>query len=328
LLSSKIPKKFTFTFMIPRRNVWHSVDVEQGREFIIDSLDFPENTEMLINIGTSRLGAHYLPKWDGDPAAKPYLYKPAPGFAKSLPPEVPLEGPAADDTLQAAVVTASYADNDVLVFGRSFREDLETYKDMTLVEYLSMKKASFEYDGEYMYNRHRRRSDSFSSSESESEDGFDFEDEENESGRVKLIVDDSEEQWWGYDMLYLEDLRALSISTQPDPVFGGDGGAVHISIKPGSLRGTASRNPSLLYFVPLGYQIPRYFESPRYDQGEDLPYDDRNTLWWSPDLPVTGGRAPISFFNSDLMDYPYIIRVEGLTSDGRPFSRHCLVSPE
>jgi hypothetical protein len=328
LLSSKVPKKFTFTFMIPRRNVWHSVDVEQGREFIIDSLDFPENTEMLINIGTSRLGAHYLPKWDGDPAAKPYLYKPAPGFAKSLPPEVPLEGPAADDTLQAAVVTASYADNDVLVFGRSFREDLETYKDMTLVEYLSMKKASFEYDGEYMYNRHRRRSDSFSSSESESEDGFDFEDEENESGRVKLIVDDSEEQWWGYDMLYLEDLRALSISTQPDPVFGGDGGAVHISIKPGSLRGTASRNPSLLYFVPLGYQIPRYFESPRYDQGEDLPYDDRNTLWWSPDLPVTGGRAPISFFNSDLMDYPYIIRVEGLTSDGRPFSRHCLVSPE
>ena len=328
LLSSKVPKKFIFTFIIPRRNVWHSVDVEQGREFIIDSLDFPENTEMLINIGTSRLGAHYLPKWDGDPAAKPYLYKPAPGYAKALPPEVPLEGPAADDTLQAAVVTASYADNDVLVFGRSFREDLETYKDMTLVEYLSMKKASFEYDGEYMYNRHRRRADSFSSSESESEDGFSFEDEDNESGRVKLIVDDSEEQWWGYDMLHLEDLRALSISTQPDPVFGGDGGAVHISIKPGSLRGTASRNPSLLYFVPLGYQVPRCFESPRYDQGEDLPYDDRNTLWWSSDLPVTGGRAPISFFNSDLMDYPYIIRVEGLTSDGRPFSRHSVVAPE
>ena len=322
LLSSKVPKNFTFTFMIPRRNVLHSVNVEEGRYFIIDSLDFPENTEMLINIGTSRLGAHYLPKWSGDPAAEPYLYRPAPGFTKEVRPEVPLlDESAVFDTLQAAVVTASYADDDVLVFGNSYREDLVTYKDLTLVEYLSMKKAVFEYDGENMYNRSKRR---FEGS-SESEDAFSFEDEDNDSGKVKLIVDGSEDVWWGYDMLRLQDLRSLSISTSPDPVYGGEGGVVFITVKPGSMRQSIDRNPSLLYFVPLGYQVPRYFESPRYDRGEYMPYDARNTLWWAPDISLTGGRASIAFCNSDLMDYPYIIRIEGLSADGRPFSRHCIL---
>ena len=324
LLSSKMPKKFTFTVILPRRNVMESIDVEEGKHFIVDSLNFPENTEVLINIGTSRIGAHYIPKWDGDPAAKPFLYKPAPGEAKfALVEEPPLDGPESDDTLQAAVVTASYADDDILIFGRSFREDLETYREMTLVEYLSMRKAVFEYDGENMYNRTRRRSESFS----DDEETFSFEDD-NESGKVKLIVEDSEEEWWGYDMLRLEDLRSLSISTHPDPVFGGDGGVVHISIKPGSLIQSQSRNPSLLYFVPLGYQTPRCFESPRYDSGEDMPYDDRNTLWWAPDIAISGGTARIEFFNNDLSDYPYIVRIEGLSADGRPFSRHCTVSPE
>ena len=327
LLSSKMPKKFTFTVIVPRRNVMESVDVEEGKHFIVDSLEFPENTEVLINIGTSRVGAHYIPKWDGDIAAEPYPYKPAPGLARNaLPEEPPLDGPASDDTLQAAVVTASYAEDDVLFFGRSFREDLETYKDMTLVEYLSMKKAMFEYDGENMYNRSRRRGGMFSEDgESESEFG---DDSENESGKVKLIVDETEEMWWAFDMLRLEDLRTLSISTHPDPVYGGDGGVVHITIKPGGIHQSLSRNPSILYFVPLGYQLPRYFEAPRYDQGEDMPYDERNTLWWDPAVELVDGCAPLEFFNNDLSDYPYIIRIEGLSADGRPFSRHCLVEPQ
>ncbi|MBR6055151.1 MAG: hypothetical protein IKP46_07425 [Bacteroidales bacterium] len=325
LLSSKMPKKFTFTVLVPRRNVMESIDIEEGKHFIVDSLDFPENTEVIINIGTSRIGAHYIPKWDGDIAAKPFPYKPAPGFTKNVQmDEPPLDGPASDDTLQAAMVTASYAEDDVLIFGRSFREDLETYKEMTLVEYLSMRKAMFEYDGENMYNRSRRRSLT-----SDSEDSTDFgEDDENDSGKVKLIVDETEEEWWAFDMLRLEDLRTLSVSTHPDPVYGGDGGVVHITIKPGAMNQNLSRNPSILYFVPLGYQLPRYFEAPRYDQGEDMPYDQRNTLWWDPDVELAGGRAPLDFFNNDLSDYPYVVRIEGLTSDGHPFSRHCLIAPQ
>lgn len=316
-VSSKIPKKFTFTFMVPKWNMVHSVDVDQGRDFIIDSLDFPESTEFLINIGTSRLGASYIPKWNGDPAAAPYRYFPAPGFAKDLRMTVPLVNETASyDTLKAAIVTARYEERDPLAFGHSYSEDLSVYADMTLVEYLSMKKAMFEYDGEHMYNRNRRRSTGEDSDEMESDD-------ENAPGRVKLIVEDTEEAWWGYDMLRLEDLRSLSISTRPDPMYGGDGGVVHISVKPGSGRRGEERNPSLLYFVPLGHQVPRYFHSPNYDRGEDGPHDKRNTLWWSPDVRLHGGRATIAFCNSDEVDYPYIVRIEGLSADGRPFSRHC-----
>ena len=324
-ISSKMPKNFTFTFMIPRRNFVHSIEVDQGRKFIVDSLDFPENTEFLINIQTSRLGATYLPKWDGDPVAEPYRYSPAPGFSRATRLEPPLQNDwAADDSLQAAVVTASYSDNDVLVFGRNYREDLETYREMTLVEYLSMKKAVFEYDGENMFNRSRRRS---VSSDTDSFDDAPILEDENDSGSVKLIVDDMEEVWWAFDMVRLEDLRSLSISTQPDPVYGGDGGVVHIALKPGVSLRSAERNPSLLYFVPLGYQTPRYFTAPRYDLGEHGPYDQRNTIWWSPDVTISGGRAAISFCNSDQMDYPYIIRIEGISAGGRPFSRHCIVNP-
>ena len=324
LVSSRTPRNFTFIFMVPSQDHVQSVEVEKGKDFIIDSLDFKEGTEMLINIGSSRLGAPYLPVWSGDPSAPSFVYKPAPGLAGSRMVEIPmLDTSAQGDTLQAAVVTASYPDDDVLFYGRSLREDLAIYKDMTLVEYLSMRKAVFEYDGENMYNRNMRRSGALVEDEEMA-----FGEDDDESGKVKLIVDDTEDVWWGYDMLRLEDLRSLSVSTHPDPVFGGDGGVVHISLKPGTVRRTGPRSPSLLYFVPLGYQEPRYFESPRYDMGWDMPYDARNTIYWSPDMPVVGGRAALEFCNNDLQDYPYIVRIEGVASDGRPFSRHCTISPE
>lgn len=323
--ASKMPGNYSFTFMIPKQNILHYMTVEKGEYFIIDSLDFQENTEMLINIGKLPRGKKYLPRWDGDPVADSYIYKPAPGFSREARIASPtLSDMASGDTLQAAVVVASYGDNDVLVFGRSYREDLSTYGDWTLIEYISMTKAMFEYDGENMYNRNKRRNRSDSE---DSEGGSDLS-EDDDTGKVKLIVDDNEEAWWSYDLICLEDLRTLSISTQADPIYGGDGGVVHITLKPGGKRRNIDRDPSLLYFIPLGHQVPRYFESPRYDRGEDGGYDNRNTILWAPDMAVAGGRATIEFCNSEKPDYPYVIRIEGMTADGRPFSRHCTVTPE
>ena len=327
--SKKIPRKFIFTFMIPGQNVLQSVNVDQGREFIIDSLDFEENTQMLINIGTSRLGANYLPKWDGDPAAEPYIYKPAPGFAKAASIMEPVLSEASPyDTLQAAVVTAVSDDDDVLVFGRNYREDLVYYKDMSLVEYLGMRMVAFEYDGENMYNRNRRvrRSPSSGTTDEDSE-SFDVSDDEDASGKVKLIVEDMEEVWWAYDMIRLGDLRSLSVSVQPDPFYGGDGGVVRISVKPGGARHSSERNPSLLYFVPLGYQAPRCFEQPVGEPEGIGPKLLRNTVWWSPEVEINGGRATVSFDCGEETDNPLVVRIEGIASDGRPFSHHCLFRP-
>lgn len=322
--SSKMPENYSFTFMIPKQKILHYLTVERGKYFIIDSLDFQENTEMLINIGRLPRGKRYYPKWDGDAVADSHIYKPAPGFsveARLVSPT--LSDMASGDTLQAAVIVASYGDKDVLVFGRSYKEDLSTYKDWTLLEYITMTKAAFEYDGENMYNRNKRRGSLLSDDSEENS-----ETEDDETGKVKLIVDDNEEAWWSYDLVRLEDLRTLSISTQADPIYGGDGGVVHITLKPGGVRRDVDRDPSLLYFIPLGHQVPRYFEAPRYDRGEDGGYDNRNTVLWAPEVVIAGGSATIEFCNSDKPDYPYVIRIEGMSADGRPFSRHCLVTPE
>ncbi len=324
--SPKIPENYSFTFMIPKQKVMNYLQVERGRYFIIDSLDFQENTEMLINIGKLPRGKRYFPNWDGDPVAGPYIYKPAPGFSdetKLTPPT--MRDLAPGDTLQAAVVIASYGDDDVLVFGRSYREDLTTYKDWTLIEYLNVTKPIFEYDGDNMYNRNKRRSTSYSD---DFESDFDADEEDDERGKVKLIVEDNEEAWWSYDQVRLEDLRSLSIATQADPIYGGDGGVVHITMKPGGRQRYFDRDPSLLYFVPLGYQVPRYFDSPRYDRGEDFGYDARNTILWAPEVVIDDGRGTIEFCNSDRPDFPYVIRIEGMSADGRPFSRHCIVDPK
>ena len=333
-VSSKVPKKFTFSVFIPKLRARTILDVEQGSSFLLDSLEFPENTDFLINVGTSRIGTSYMPQWNGDTFAQPYAYFPAPGSARMAAREedekIPLmvDG-ALLDTLSAAVVVAEPETwDDVLVFGQmSSASDLKLYKDRTLIEYLNIKVPSFVYNGEVMYNRMKRMS-SFNSVDTggdDEEDGSSFGGEEDMQGAVKLLVDEMQQSWWGYDMLRLEEIESISISKEPDPIWGGEGGIVAIKLKTNVSMSTIGRDPSLLYFVPLGYQQPKEFYSPRYDRGDSGDFDKRNTVFWSPSVSIRSGRGLVTFCNTDQMDYPYIVRIEGFTSSGIPFSRHCIL---
>lgn len=331
--SSKAPKKFLFSVFIPKLKARTTISVDEGTSFLLDSLEFEENTDFLINVGTSRIGTSYLPTWDGDTFAPSYAYFPAPGIAKKAIQEeeekIPLkaEGPLLD-TLSAAVVVAEPEDwDDVLTFGRTMSgSDLEAFKDRTLIEYLGFRMPTFIYNGENMYNRLKRRS-SLMSEEDDEEGGTGGIDlgEEDTQGAVKLLVDDTQQSWWGYDMLRIDEIASISISTEPDPLWGGDGGIVSIKLKKDFSMSTIGRDPSLLYFVPLGYQKPKAFYSPRYDRGDTGPFDKRNTIFWSPAVHVSGGKALVPFCNTDQMDYPYYVRIEGITSAGQPFSRHCIL---
>ena len=113
-------------------------------------------------------------------------------------------------------------------------------------------------------------------------------------------------------------------------------------MKPGSLRKDIDRNPSLLYFVPLGYQEPRYFEETPAE-GENKPGEIRNTIWWSPDVAISGGSAMLEFGSAapgakpgsagtlgstgTTDEAPYLVRIEGLSADGRPFSYRGTIAP-
>ncbi|MBP5398051.1 MAG: hypothetical protein J6Y32_05440 [Bacteroidales bacterium] len=335
-ISRKPPKHFSFNLMVPKLKFYRSVQVDQADSYVIDSLDFEENTGFVIKIASSRVGMDYIPKWDGDRLAPSFLYKGAPGYAsdtRSHQREASLGGISAD-TLKAAVVVADAGESDVLSYGTSYTDELSSYAHMTLIEYVQMKKASFEYDGDKMINYSGRAGRGNPGSRhalkmiSDESGGIGSDDDGFESdggigkGAVRLMVNGNDEPWWNYDMVYMDEVQSINISS------AAGGGVVSITMKKLKPRDALERDPSILYFVPLGYQVPQTFSSPRYDLGDAEFIDNRNTVFWTPSLRIENGKAEILFCNTDLQDFPYIVRVEGLTSDGRPFSKHCTLMPK
>jgi len=142
---------------------------------------------------------------------------------------------------------------------------------------------------------------------------------------VKLIVDGMEQTWDMFDDLKMEDLEKIEISNDPSTFYNAMGGYISIKIKSGvNLKSKSTETePSMQYFVPMGYQVADYFYSPRYDRGDTFDeFDHRHTIYWNPEVRVSGGRAAIDFCNTDQLDYPYFVRIEGRTDDGRWFTLH------
>jgi len=327
----KMPEKFIFAVMIPNQRFNQFVSVEKANRFTIDSLDFEESTPFLISTTRSGMGFEYVPKWSGDVFAPSYKYAWAPGRAAAATVEqkIPLFSEVVPlDTLQAAVVTAGSDDflDASLDSKRVGGDDFKTYATRTLVEYLTIKQPMFEYDGEDMYNRRYRGAGAGKSAiqNSDEEDGYgsgdmDFS-ESKGRGLVKLVEDNTVIPWWNYEQLQMDEIQALSISTNSDSFYNAEGGVVMIKVLPGGRRATKT-DASLLYFVPLGYQKPAKFYSPRYDLGDKHEeFDHRNTIYWDPCVRVRGGKAEISFCDTDQQDYPYVVTIQGYTSDGKPVS--------
>ena len=76
-----------------------------------------------------------------------------------------------------------------------------------------------------------------------------------------------------------------------------------------------------------GYQIPREFHSPRYDQANknaNPSPDLRTTLYWNPKLRVEGGRVEVTFFSSDVSS-KFLVTLQGVTDDGRVVSKQEII---
>ena len=323
--SDRMPRKFYFTVFSPKLKAQRVEEVVEAKRFLIDSLDFEKNTGFFIEIDRKQNGFDYIPTWDGDPTAPKHTYRvpkwlfdrPEVRQRENIP--LALDGPLID-TLEAAVVTAS-ASNPFGDFlnGDKFNRDLEQYAQSTLIEYVLNREGRFIYDTETMLNTATGHLSALGGTDSENEKIQHYE--------VKLIVDDVVEEWWMFEHLRLEDIEKLEISHNADPFYAAAGGYVAIRLKSGRvIESTRETKPSRLYFVPLGYEKPRAFYAPRYDRGDTSDeFDHRNTVWWQSSVATENGRASVEFCNTDQQDYPYVVQINGLTRDGRPFSRRMTI---
>ena len=331
ILSSKAPRNFTMMVMVPAKGLSCIVPVEEGRRFIMDSLDLEEGTGMLIKVSRDGHGADYIPEWDGDEFAPEFKYASAAGYAWAPREAVDVTYTDPYDTLRAAVVTAR-AESILGINGREMpHSDFRMYAHMNLVDYVQMK-VPFKYDGSLMRSLRTNLlggQGSYGSEDDAGEDstvgsagGASMIDGMWDDSPVKLVVNGTIAAWEAFADISLSEIESISISQQPDVIYNAQEGVVAIQLEYGTrVTGGSDTEPSLLYFTPLGYQAPAQFYSPRYDLGEATgDRDMRNTVYWNPCVHIPAGCSEFTFCTTDEADFPYLVQIEGFTSDGRPFS--------
>lgn len=334
-VSSKTPSKFTFCVFIPSLQFTSFMDIEEGSRFVLDSLDLKENSAVLVKVIKKGGGFDFLPEWDGETFAPEFKYPfiPAPAVhSADLLFEFVTEK---TDTLEAAVVSAEAVDDGFMEFFDGKNEDISSYeffKDRTIIEYLSYRMPGFSYSNGEMTNTRAVGSLSYEYSAEKSENPENDPDLKNPRG-VKLLVDGTVQDWDTYDRLQMGDVAALSITTTGNNFYDSPGGMVSIKIQPGTRVSEVRTEPSLLVMTPLGYQEPVRYYSPIHDNGDPAW---SNTVWWNPSLRIEGGSARFEFYDpfaasdsgagtsaasaSGRGNAGYVIRVEGVSSDGVPFS--------
>ncbi len=104
-------------------------------------------------------------------------------------------------------------------------------------------------------------------------------------------------------------------------LLGGDGagGAIVITTRKGMSAYKELPKYNIRTAMPLGYQEPAEFYSPRYETEESReigPPDLRTTIYWNPDVKISAdGEASFQFYTADSPD-DYSVVIEGITEDG------------
>ncbi|MDR2147040.1 MAG: TonB-dependent receptor plug domain-containing protein [Tannerella sp.] len=128
------------------------------------------------------------------------------------------------------------------------------------------------------------------------------------------------------NLINIHDIAQIDILKNANnlAIFGmhGASGAIVIHTKKGD--NASSPNPLLSYnikqWIPLGYQLPIEFYSPKYNTQESLKDskpDLRTTIYWNPHiLTDDDGIAKLGFYTAD-DPTTYSVIIEGISDDGR-----------
>jgi len=99
----------------------------------------------------------------------------------------------------------------------------------------------------------------------------------------------------------------------------GSGGAIVLYTKRGEARAPLL-SFNIKQLIPLGYQLPVEFYSPKYDTQESINNskpDLRTTIYWNPNVMTDeNGKAALDFYTADDPS-TYSVIIEGVSDDGR-----------
>ncbi|MDR1719246.1 MAG: TonB-dependent receptor plug domain-containing protein [Dysgonamonadaceae bacterium] len=123
------------------------------------------------------------------------------------------------------------------------------------------------------------------------------------------------------DIISVADIGQIDLIKDPASltIYNAPNGVIEIMTKRGEITSNRVRF-NIKTFMPLGYQTPVEFYSPRYDTPEayanSMP-DLRSTIYWKPDvIPDLDGRASVDFYTAD-SPTSYSVVIEGVCPDGR-----------
>jgi hypothetical protein len=165
-------------------------------------------------------------------------------------------------------------------------------------------------------------------------DGYHFrilDEERNETYQENpLILLDGCPVFDANEIMVLDPLRIEKIETVRKRFLKGvinSSGIVSLSTYEGDLGGFKFNENALIQEYD-GIQPLRTYSTPEYDitteENSRMP-DFRNVLYWNPQFKTDGeGEAVLEFYTSDDKGV-YEIRIEGLSSDGRPASGHSFI---
>ena len=321
------PRNYTLTVIEPEYQFSQVAEVKRGNRFYVDSLDFPDGTLFIIHVDNDGEVKRYYPVLEDTFAPAPTIWpEPArrkPASADSVrtgaevpDAEIPFEpGDLQRDTIQTAIIQDA-APRIKTPFGTSDipnikkREELSTYDNRNLLDYILMKYTNLSYDGEKVTN--------FKTGVI-NKDGVTY-------STVSLFVDGFRTDWEMAEMIMLSDVEMLSVTTNltSDALLARSyGGIVLVQLRVDADRKSLLQQSNTIVATPLGWQLPKAFPDPAKERRRSLVLPDRrNTVYWNPSVRLKAGEAvDIPLVTEDRADGPYLLRIEGRTADGRWISQ-------
>lgn len=341
----KKPNDYIITAFCPTLQTASFIDVSGAGEipFELKGIDIPDSTTFILSATDSK-GKNRLSLFVDDE-----IFAPEGEYQVSLPksyisPKKPVDYSATilqfeGETLSPATVEAKrsfywpkeYVSPFSTVFERRqvrTREELKVYDFMDIPGYIIANFPGFAWDGRVMYSN---RTNSIRNAVSHGK----IEGIKTTISRTptKLYIDgqlyDGDGPWDQLRGLNISNVQTLYVLRGPEAaLYNTDGGVVLITLRhfSSSEINEADKRISLnrISTVPLGYQKPARFYSPKYDTKSSLNSsipDKRNTIFWSPMIITDpSGCAEIEFYTGDDTEDLYL-RIEGRTAGEKYFSK-------